>query len=412
MNRFFSYLTAQTKRAVRIYPIILAFTVILSVSLVLLLGTMLTEDKEDPTKEKITMGVVGDLEENGLGFGLTTITSTDASRLYIDFVTMEEDEAEAKLRSGELYGYIVIPENFIDDLNDDDAYTPLIYWSEKSPSALTPMLTKELVSIISDYVGQSQNAIYGIEKLGKDNEGVDVDMTHANLHFIDKVMERSEVYETEQLGVGNGLSFSNYYVYAFIVLLVMIWGISGSVFLIKNDMALPRLLKSSGYRLFDQVLGDYLPFFGMMLLNLLILITAASFTDIADSFAALELAMRSPLTAVHTAILLIPMVAVISAMQFFLYELCHNTISAVLTQLLSVLSLAYVSGFLYPLNSLPPMLQKLSGYLPTGVSFKYTTQMLNDDFHLSTLMALCGFFVGFMLLSAIVREYKMRSNIE
>jgi len=293
-------------------------------------------------------------------------------------------------------------------LNDDEK-VPLLYVSKNSPTSITPMLTKELVEIISYYLMESQNAIYGLEEI-EDIYGIKVKMADSNLYFINRVMSREEIYESYQIGVGNGMTFSNYYVFAFIILLILIWGLSGSVFLIKSDMSLPRLLKSSGYSLAGQVFGDYLPFLFMMLLNLVLLMLGLSFSSVSKDFTALELAMSSPMSALIYSIKLIPAVACISAMQFFLYELCHNTISAVLTQLLAVLSLSYASGLLYPLNALPEILQSLASGLPTGAAFNYTAEVLNDNMRGSSFLVLAGFFLGFMLLSALVREYKMRSN--
>ncbi|MBE6574471.1 MAG: ABC transporter permease [Ruminococcaceae bacterium] len=408
MSKFFKYLKAQTKRAAKFYPVILVFTVVLTVTLIILLGNMINDNKNDESKVRITLGVVGDLEGTNIDFGISAIQNLDASRHYVDFVSMSKEDADNKLKKGDIFGYLEIPDAFVEALNDDEK-VPLLYVSKNSPTSITPMLTKELVEIISYYLMESQNAIYGLEEI-EDIYGIKVKMADSNLYFINRVMSREEIYESYQIGVGNGMTFSNYYVFAFIILLILIWGLSGSVFLIKSDMSLPRLLKSSGYSLAGQVFGDYLPFLFMMLLNLVLLMLGLSFSSVSKDFTALELAMSSPMSALIYSIKLIPAVACISAMQFFLYELCHNTISAVLTQLLAVLSLSYASGLLYPLNALPEILQSLASGLPTGAAFNYTAEVLNDNMRGSSFLVLAGFFLGFMLLSALVREYKMRSN--
>jgi len=408
MSKFFKYLKAQTKRAAKFYPVILVFTVVLTVTLIILLGNMINDNKNDESKVRITLGVVGDLEGTNIDFGISAIQNLDASRHYVDFVSMSKEDADNKLKKGDIFGYLEIPDAFVEALNDDEK-VPLLYVSKNSPTSITPMLTKELVEIISYYLMESQNAIYDLEEI-EDIYGIKVKMADSNLYFINRVMSREEIYESYQIGVGNGMTFSNYYVFAFIILLILIWGLSGSVFLIKSDISLPRLLKSSGYSLAGQVFGDYLPFLFMMLLNLVLLMLGLSFSSVSKDFTALELAMSSPMSALIYSIKLIPAVACISAMQFFLYELCHNTISAVLTQLLAVLSLSYASGLLYPLNALPEILQSLASGLPTGAAFNYTAEVLNDNMRGSSFLVLAGFFLGFMLLSALVREYKMRSN--
>lgn len=408
-TRFFKYLKAQSKRAVRVYPAVLIFTLILSACLVIFLGQMF--DSNGAAKMRTKIGIVGDME-NSLGLGVPMIAELDSSNAYVEFLEMDEAKAKADLSSGDIYGYIRIPEGFVQAMGRGESMH-LKYITLESPSTVTPMLVREVLDIISDFLTESQNGFFGIEIVAKefdkraefndDNEAI-------NLMYLDAVFSRNDSYSVVNLGVGNGFGFTEYYIIAFVVLMLMLWGIAGAVFLIKNDMSLPRLLKSNGHSNISQVLGDYIPFFAMMFINLLILMAAVGFLPTEQLDLSFSYAVASPTASLITAVKLMPVAALISALQFFLYELTSNTISAVLTQLLCTISLAYVSGFLYPLNSLPSALQSIAGYLPTGVAFNYTSAVFVGSVSPGKLGALAGYFVLFTVLSAVVREYKMRSS--
>lgn len=407
MSRFLKYLCAQFKRTLKIYPVVLAFTLILSGSLALLLSNMLSENEENEAESMIKIGVVGDLDGTGLdGFGVEAIQSLDSSRAYAELISMDEDTAERMLANEEIAGYIYISDTFVDNLKDS-TNEPLIFKTKNIPAALSTLLTRELVTIISNYIVNSQSSILSLDEVC-DEYDLDVDMNSANLRFIHKVMDRENIYEREEIGIGKGLTFSNYFIFSFIIILLMLWGISGSALLIKKDMSLSRLLKSCGHSSPAQVMGDYLPFLAMMSINLIILTLGLSFVSLPESFEVLSGAMDTPFV---TALKLIPCAALISAMQFFIYELCRNTISAVLSQLLCVLALSYASGLIYPMNSLPAALQSFAKYLPTAIGFDYTVDILTGHFNAAVFAALFGFIVLFLLLSVIVREHKMRSNI-
>ena len=409
MNKFLKYLELQFKRAVKVYPVILIFTLILTLCAALLLSNMLTNDANSESKQKLRIGIVGDLGDSFLNIGVETVQNFDSSKYYVSFESVENEETAQKLLiKNEYEGYLIIPETFLDSLSSSSPDS-LIYVSKNTPNALTPMLIEELVSIVSDFLLESEKGILGVEDIAHEYD-VKIDMYDAHMRFINDILARDEIYEVKQTGIGNGVGFANYYIFAFIMLLLLLFGISGCVFLIKKDMALPRLLLSKGYSSPLQILGDYIPFFAMIAFNLILVILALSFLPDNEIYKALYSAIDTPMRALVTAVMLLPAAALISSMQFFIYELCSNTISAVLSQLLSAIALSYVSGYLYPLSALPKAIQSFSRTMPTGTAFKYAISVFTGDVTFALVFIILIYTVFFLALSCAVREHKIRRN--
>jgi ABC-2 type transport system permease protein len=276
----------------------------------------------------------------------------------------------------------------------------LTYVSADNPASLGPILTNEIVEIVTKLVVQAQNGIYGMteiaDRYGVSRKARNQAIRDINIEYISAVLGREGFYEQTYVGLGDGLSYKEYYTCVFVILLMLLWGIACSAMLIKHDMALSRILTSSGYRMSTMVIGDYIPFLIMMCVNTcLLLVIGGTYLEIDG----LSLFSR-----------MIPMIVLLTTMQFFLYEIATNIISGVLMQLFVVVLLSYASGFFYPIYSLPGMIQTVSKMLPTGLSFRYLSEILQGKTGMEVLPMVWLYSILFILLSMVVRQYKIRSN--
>ena len=399
MNKFLKYFKIQVMRSVKHYPMILGLTLLLTASILLFANRMFyTKDAED-SKKKIQVGLVGDLTETYLDIGIVALADMDSSRYYVDLVELSEEEAKQKLASGELYGYISIPEGFVESIVYGEN-KPLTYVAANSPATLGPVMVNEILEIVSQLVVQGQNGIYGMLEIAEEykvsDKVTDRAIVDLNVRFVDTVLDREQFYELEYVGLGEGISYTNYYICAFLVLLLLLWGMAGSSLVIKRDMSLQRVLRSRGHNIVGLVLGDYIAFALIMLFNVALLLGVGSF------FLKLE--------AVSAFFALIPVVLLVTSIQFLLYELTDNYISGVFVQLFTAIACSYISGFFYPIYSLPEFFQKLSRVLPTGVAFEYLKEMVKGNSGEEALRNVWVYVLVFMTASAVMRMYKMRSN--
>ena len=111
-----SYFKIQMKRMLRLLPSVAGVAAALGCVVILMAGVFSRDAQQSPEKSKYVLGIVGNPDENYLGFGISALSSLDDSRFMIDFVRLDEKDALRRLRRGEISGYIVVPDGLVDSL--------------------------------------------------------------------------------------------------------------------------------------------------------------------------------------------------------------------------------------------------------------------------------------------------------
>ncbi len=411
MNKYLRYLKAQLQRTSKVYPVIIAFTVIMTVVMMLLLNSMFIADSNSVRTSKINVGLVGDTTETYLDIGFVAIQQLDSTKYYIDFISFEsETEAAAMLKSGGLFGYIVIPDGFVQSVVSGEN-KKLTYVADNSPASFGPLLMNEIVKMVSDLIVEAQSGIYALWDVGHEANVKDIQSyaDRLNLKYIALTLDREAYYTVEFIGIGEGLRLTTYYFHAFFILLMMLWGMTCVTLRVRTDMSMPRLVKFRGVGAVGQTLCDYLPFFLVIYIGALLLTVLTAVLGPKIGVTAIDCPWNVGGWIMH-AVKLIPAVAVISALQYLLYEFCTNVISGVLVQLVATVSFGYASGFFYPLSSYPLSVQRIAEYLPTRAAFGFTTtQFCNNNNQSATMLCLL-YTAVFLVLSIAVRSMRMRGS--
>lgn len=415
MIELLKYIKIQIKRAGKLYPSIIIFTLIIAMSLSFFLINMLEKDSKKESENRAKIGIVGDMEDAYLNIGLTAVKDLDASKEYIDFVPMEKEAAKEKLEKNEIVGYLYFPDNFIQDaIKGKD--TKLQFYLSDSPASLGPIMMEEVISVVSRMVIQSQNGTYGFSaaarKYSVKEYVIDLQSNLLSINYAQKIIQRKNAYNVNVLGIEDGLPAEDYYFCAILIVILLLCGIVCAQLLVKADMSFSRLLYSKGQRPILQLIGEYLPFAIMMSINFLVMITGVGymFSHKADT-----LGIMSDLGNVTDYVIfgckLLPVVLLITMFQFLIYELATGIISGVLLQMLTTIGLVFLSGFIFPLSTLPEIMQEISKFLPTGIAFDYVRNIASNADVTSSLFAI---FIDFAVLLAIctfIRRTKIRGAI-
>ena len=104
---------------------------------------------------------------------------------------------------------------------------------------------------------------------------------------------------------------------------------------------------------------------------------------------------------------LIPVVVLVSAMQAFLYELVTNVVTGVLLQFVIAVSMAYVSGCIYPLSFFPEFVQVIGAYSPIGAALSYMQKGLTGQNGMKELMII----VCYILLFGALQMWRRNKRI-
>lgn len=412
MARFRIYLLAQMKRVKKALPAVLIMTLLLTGCIALISKVMLIADSSSEKKQKVQIGLVGDISGSYLGFGISALQHLDSSRFAIEFIEMEEEEARDRLNHGTLSAFVIVPEGFVEAAVRGENM-PLTYVSTSGSLRLGSMIMNELVNTISSLLTESQNAIYGMQNYLVNNGMSDIYWQATDelyLRFLDFILGRTTVYELELTGLSGNLSMIGYYLCGFTVLFLLLWGIAGSPLYIKKDHALPALLSSKGQNTLSQMAGEFVAYFVLMATSFLLVIVLVAVAMGLTGFTLPEWEREGIGILFGFYVKMLPVAAVICAMQLLLFELTSDMVSGILLQFLCALSLGYLSGCFYPISFFPESIQIVQPLLPTGVAVNYGGNLLMEESTAIEMVLLLGYLVLFLVLATAVRKRKTAGN--
>lgn len=401
----FGYFKIQLKRFIKISPFVLAVALILFVGIGAVYMGFTVAFGEDTSKKPFKIGVSGDTDNKYFDLGFSALTTLDSSRFSIELEEMDEDTAHKKLMVGEIAAYIVMPDGFVSAAMKGEVL-PIRYVTGAGNAGLVTMFKDEITKVVEDIVKASQKGTFSLENALRDNGGSKKYISNLSddlsIEYVHAVIVRNGMYRSQITGVSSGLDVYSYLACGISVLFIMLSGLVYSVVLIRRDNAMPALLKSRGYRMAGQVGCEFSALF-VSFFPIVALIGIA--VCIIAGIAGFEVPTLEILFS------LIPAVMLSCACNLFLFELCDRILTGVLVQFFATLFMSYFSGCLYPIYSLPTVLQRAAPYLPTGRARMWLESVLLEEADVTGLLGVLGYTLAFLVLASLVREARVRRKI-
>lgn len=403
MKHSYAYFILCLKKALKSYKSIIVTTVLLVVALFLTAQMLLNMNKNDESRQRVKIGLTGDIEETFMGIGFSTIEKMDDLGLSIEFVEMEEAEAEKALKNFDISAYIVVPENYIDDIiSGRDAQVTFVM--QKTSAVASGVLMSEFVKILSPIITQSESGIYGVIDYAEDMDvsGVNKYIDNINIKYIDTVLSRSNMIELDTIGI-NSLSMTEYYVCGIITFFLLIFAISCCPLFSDKNLSLGRLLSSKGVGTTKLILCEYASYTIIVWVTVFILTIGLSLLGLGadigfDASWFLKIAFT-----------LTPCILMVASLQFFIYEITKGIVAGVLAQFISAVAMGYLSGCFYPYYFFPEVVQNIAAKLPSGIVFEFLRESVVGRSHNVILVSLLYTLV-FLALSCLVRNYRLRRD--
>lgn len=411
MKRLLKYTHAQLKRVLHYLPFVLPVTVVLSVCLAIFLVTTANVSSEGEENEKIRVGVVGSFEDSYLSLGVSALKSFDSSRFSIEILELNESEAEKSLKNGELAGYVLIPDGFVENALRGDV-GKISFVTMQTNLDIINMFKQETLDLVSTILVESQNGVYGLEdalrEYGAGRDELSSSVDKLAIEYVSLILSRSNAVELQVIGVSNNLTFAGYMFSGISILLMLLAGIVTSPLYVRHDTSLYRLLSANGNCATHQVIGEYLSFFLIMLLNNSTLLFALM-TFVGKSSVIPELSELGTAPIILILLKFIPAIALIVALQFLMYQLSSSIVSGVLIQFVSSIFLGYISGCLYPISFFPKAIRALSVFTPPGIVRSYLATLLTGGAYLTQLAVIILYTLALVALSVFVRHKKINA---
>ena len=153
------YLLLQLKRLARILPPVLLVAAVLFGCMALAYDAIGDMTNEEGEQTKFKVGLVGTAGDTYMQMGLAAVQSFDSTRFSVQFVQMDENEAETALRRGKIAAFIQFPEGFMDAAMYGNILSMKFVASVGSDSLVT-MIKEELTGIVEIMIAHTQKGIY------------------------------------------------------------------------------------------------------------------------------------------------------------------------------------------------------------------------------------------------------------
>ena len=388
------YFNLQLKLAAKFLPFVLAVTMVLVLGLGIILSNMLTGLQDSEAKRELTVALTGDTDNSYLRWGIAALQMADDSQFSLSVVEMTQAQAHSALEKGEISAYVIMPEGMMEKALAGEAFEPVTYVTSVGMEGIAGYIKREITDIVTEIVIYSQKGSYGMAELLED-EGLDQDVNHhmtiLSLQYADMIIDRDEFYETQVLGVSDGLSTGDYYAGAVVVIFLMLMGLPYAALYIRQDYALPQMLRSRGFSNLWQLLCEYgVHFLTLAALCGFLLMVAAYF-----ALASAELIWA-----------LIPVLLMIAALNMLVFTVADNIVSGLLLHFFGAIGLCYVSGCIFPITAFPTVVQKIAGFLPTGMARQHLASVFTGSSDWGSLGGLVVYTVVFLGAALLVRTQK------
>lgn len=401
-----SYFSLQCKRVMKVFPFILTVTVVLFVALAVLLSGLLSSYSNGEQNTVFRVGITGDTDNEMLQLAIVAFQSFDESRFSVEFVEMNLTDAEDALQKGAISAYLELPEDFVEKAMRGEM-EPMYYVTSAGSDNVVNMFKNEITALVTDVVVSSQQGSFGLQEALDDN---DVEGDHGEwintlaIEYVNLVLKRTAAITVDELGISEGMRTSEYYLCGITLLFLMLFGLPFVVVFARQDRSLNVLLLSRGVsgarQLFSEWLSHFLALLGLASVVFVPVLLLSATTDNAT------MQMLTTAEWLTYLLLFIPVLAMVSSFNLFIFEIGGNVVSSALLHFFTVLSMCYVSGCFYPVYTFPRAIQMMERFLPTGIARETLAVALSEGATLTPLIGVTVYAVLFFAAAWLIRQYQ------
>lgn len=397
------YFVTLLKRIRNLFPIIFCITALLAVTLAYVGSTVLDSLSNSEERQKVRIGVVGNVEGTYMDIGFSAIKHLDTSRFSVDLVETDEKDARKQILDGQMIGYVKIPDTLIYDMSCGNK-CEIEFFTKNNASGFGSTVITEIAKTDSQLILKTQGAIFAAGDIAREN-GIKNNgsfMDELSIKYITLVLGRSDFADVEILGISDKLSLSEYYVCGAIVLFMLLWGISCCELLFKDDATMHKLLCKNNINPLRQFLCEYGVYLiattAMLALVFIIGAEPLAKNGITESVGMYE--------AVRYLTVCIPAIMLFTSFQMLVYECISSRVAVITFQVVFAIIFGYLSGCFYPEYFFPETMQKIMNVLPVGVGFSYFKEAMNTGVSSVTALLTLGYCIAFSAFTVMARKIK------
>lgn len=403
------YFLIKFKSLLKILPYLFIAIVVLFACMIAAFNTALDATKSGPTV-RFRLALVCSDDDPYFKAGLDIVQAYDSSRFSIEALQMDEPQAQTALQKGELDAYVVIPKGYIGAAMDGELGS-LKYVSTSGAAELTALFKDEITGVIADIIIACEKGMYGIDQIADAHGFSDKAGSYMNqisLKYVDFLLERSDMYYVDELGIHDSLGLDGYLFSGITVLILSVMLMPASVGYIGQDMAVQHLLKSKNIGAGKQVSGEYMALISVILVPVTVVFCSAS---VLKPLLIPELQRLLGIFSIHNILSFLVITLVMGAFAYLMFQLADDFVGGILLYFFVTLGMCFISGCIYPIYFFPDNVRNVAQYMPHGVCRSVISQCILGQRHYRDLTVLLLYSCVMLFAAYLIRKLRLRASM-
>ncbi len=411
MRTFFVYIKLELKRALRILPWTAAGAMVLAglLGAIALFAFRTLEGGQDINKLKV--GVVLQEEDAQAQKVVSMLGSLDSVNSICEFVFVEEEEGERRIKSGEFACLMLVPKEFVSSIIDGSNRPVTIVFS--GPMGIEEQIFKELAQAGARTLSSAQAGIYAanhMHKLYKVPASIQEAEQYLNAKYLSYSLDRDVYFRKRQVSSVEDVPVQYHYAASGAVFLLLLSGIPAAAFFAESGRARKEKLQLLGIGAGSRTAAKVIGIMGVLIcLTALFLALAGIFGRMFSgsvpaktlSVFVSELGEKSRGTVGFRMALAVSILLTVSSVIVLCYSLTGTLIGGMMLLFLGTCGMMVISGGIVPEVFLPQSFRDISGYLPTTVLLSGMKRFFLSGTDWQIILKLFAVSTGSFIIAAV-----------
>ncbi len=395
MRTFLIYLKLELKRALRILPWIVAGAMVLAglLGAIALFAVRTLEGGQELNKLKV--GVILPEEDALAQKAVSMLGSLDSVENICQFVFVDWEEGQNRMKDGELACLMTVPDNFVGSIIDGSNKPVTILFD--GPLGVEEEIFKELTEAGAKTLSSAQAGIYAANHI-HGLYGIPADIIEAenylNAKYLGYSMDRSIHFRERRISAGGEVSLACHYAAAGIVFLLLFSGIPAAGLFAGESQAKREKLYLLGIRRSGWTAGKAVAVMVLLLAASATVGAGIAAVSRTGAFPAVEmmkdLAEKSRGTMLYRTILFTGLLFTASSLIVLCYSLSGTGLGGMMLLFLGTCVMMVFSGGFLPQVFLPESFKAAAVCLPTTLLMDGAKQFFQSGSNWKLLAALLG----------------------
>lgn len=365
----------ELKKFIRILPVILVETVLFAFILVGIGAYATKAIYGEKVVNEIKVGIVAEGEDKMAKMLIRFVGAMDSVKDTASFELLSEGEAKEKLKAGEIYAAVIVPEGIIDSIISGENIPAKILLGNVYSQMETEVFS-QLSGAAAGLLTTAQAGIYAADALCIENgqpDKVKASEDYLNEVYLDYALKRTSFIKEKEVNALKGVNLTDYYSISLLFAFLSFAGLSFGRYMQVEMGEREKIIKSRGIGVIGQYMIETAAFSAVFALLGTILSVPVFLLIINNS--------RSSFTVSYSWIFVAGIWFLTGMFLRTLFQLFGNHQGGIGVNFIVLMALMLMSGVFIPQAFLPVWIEKIGTFLPYKTWMEAMAAVLQRRFY-------------------------------